>query len=312
MFKIIARVSVLCLVWPLSMVHGDMLIWQDGTSTTRLYGLVEREEPQAVHFRMHPDMGGDLKIIPREEIFALVFHIDAARLMSLEPGNLAAYRDYGEELASQAADLQARDLAIRLFLIVAHEANERPFEPGSRQLRASAIRNLLALARDDEERQAFDQLAVLYQIPDRALSDSTSSSRPEITDLMRANLLDLLVALRTGNREDARRLTKQPGMEQAWKNGAPTCRWDELSRIIEQGEPYAFQLQSLLTMEVELRKGWQVGSTPRTRADSWAVRARDHDPRAELFPRFLDVTEYDPRQNVWCNGQWIRFSKQGK
>ncbi len=312
MLKAITRVSIFCLAWPLSLVHGDMLIWQDGSAPTRLFGLVESEDQQVVHFRMHPELGGDLKVIPRDEILALVFHLDAARLMELDPGNLAAYRDYGEELASQTEDLHARDLAIRLFLIVAHGANERPLEPASHQLRASAIRNLRALARHEGERRAFDRLALLYQVPDRSGTNVTVSSPPEMTDLMRANLLDLLVALRTGNREDARRLTQQPGVEQAWRNGSPTCRWDELSRIIEQGEPYAFQLQRLLTMEVELRKGWQMGSMPRTRVDSWAVQARDHDPRAELLPRFVDVTEYYPRQIVWCNGQWIRFSKQGK
>ena len=312
MFKLIIRVWIVCLAWPACLAQGDMLILRDGDSTNRLYGLVEREDTEVVHFRLHPDMGGELKVIPRAEIITLVFNIDVSRLMELDPGDLAAYRDYGEELANQAEDPQARDLAIRLFLIVAYGANEKPFKPGALPLRSSAIRNLKVLARDDAERRAFDQLASLYQVADHDTVDVAAAGPLSITDRMRAELLNLLLALRTGNREEALRLTRQADVEQAWKSRSPTCRWDELSRIIDRGEPLPFQLERLLAMEVELRHGRQAGSAAITRADSWAVQAREHDPHAAWLPQFLDVTEYDPRQNVWCNGQWIRDPKQGK
>lgn len=309
MLKMTLRILIFSFACPVAMVHGDMLIWQNGNSAKRLYGLVERDEPGVVHFRMHPDLGGELRVIPRDEILTLVFHADASRLMELKPGSLADYRDYGEELASQADDLQARDLAIRLFLIVAYGAGERPLQPNARQLRASALRNLLPLARDDAERRAFEQLAVLYGLSERAPNGSTAPLRAEITEEMRAKLLDLLLAVRAGDREGAQRLLQQPDVEQAWQTVSLVCPWDELSRIIQQGEPLAFQLQRLLTIELELRKRRQVGAMPRTKVDSWAVQAREHEPQAEWLPNLLDLTEYDPRQNVWCNGQWIRQAK---
>ena len=309
MLRITLQMLIFFFALPFPLAQGDMLIWQNGNSPKRLYGVVERDDPGEVHFRMHPDLGGELRVIPRNEILALVFHADESRLMELKPENLADYRDYAEELASRGDDLQARDLAIRLFLIVAYGAGERPFQPGARQLRASALRNLQPLARDDTERRAFEQLATLYGLSERALSGVTAPSPEEITEEMRANLLDLLLAVRAGNREGALRLLQHPDMERAWKTVSPICRWDELSRIIQQGEPLGFQLQRLLTVEVELRKRWKVGSIPRTKVDSWAVQAREHEPQAEWLPNLLDVTEYDPRQNVWCNGQWIRLTK---
>jgi len=307
LLKPITRMIVLSMALQASLAEGDMLLWDDAGSMTRFFGLVESQDADSIRFRLHPELGGESRVFPRDEVVALVTNIDLSRLANLNPGNLGAYRDYAEELASQSKDMQARDLAIRLFLIVAYGSNQAGTQQRSSALRNSAIRNLQALSRNEPERRAFAKLAFLYQVADLRLAEQ----EPDLSDAMKSLLLFLLKAVRSRNMDLARQLKDQPPIAQAWQRWSTTCRWDELGRIIEQGGPSSIQLERLLKMEVDLLTGQDLHS-PGKRADSWAVQAVDHDHRAELIPKFLNVTEYDPQQNVWCNGQWIRPPKQGK
>ena len=288
-----------------SLAEGDMLLWNDAGSITRFFGLVESQDAEAIRFRLHPELGGESRVFPRDEVVALVTNIDVSRLANLNPGNLEAYRDYAEELASQSKDLQARDLAIRLFLIVAYGSNHEGTQQRSPELRNSAIRNLQQLYRSEAERRAFDKLAFLYQVADLQLAERAGQQEPDLNAATKSRLLSLLVALRSRNMDLARQLTDQPPIAQAWERWSTICRWDELGRIIDQGGPSSIQLERLLKIEVDLLTG-QAANPPRKRTDSWAVQAVDHDHRAELIPKFLNVTEYDPRQAVFVDGHWIR------
>ena len=296
---------VLSMALQASLAEGDMLLWDDAGSMTRFFGLVESQDADSIRFRLHPELGGESRVFPRDEVVALVTNIDVSRLANLNPGNLEAYRDYAEELASQSKDMQARDLAIRLFLIVAYGSNQEGTQQRSSALRNSAIRNLQALSRNEAERRAFAQLAFLYQVADLRLAERAGQQEPDLSDAMKSRLLFLLTAVRSRNMDLARQLKDQPLFAQAWERWSTTCSWDELARIIEQGGPSSIQLKRLLKMEVDLLTG-QDTHLPGKRADSWAVQAVDHDHRAELIPKFLNVTEYDPRQAVFVDGRWMR------
>src|SRR5260370_21218881 len=50
----------------------------------------------------------------------IIHQLDGKRLQELSKDNPKAYRDYAEELAGQPADPEAKDMAMRLFLIAAY------------------------------------------------------------------------------------------------------------------------------------------------------------------------------------------------
>ena len=303
LLKPITRMIVLSMALQASLAEGDILLWDDAGSMTRFrfFGLVESQDADSIRFRLHPELGGESRVFPRDEVVALVTNIDLSRLANLNPGNLEAYRDYAEELASQSKDMQAGDLAIRLFLIVAYGSNQAGTQQKSSALRNSAIRNLQALSRNEPERRAFAKLAFLYQVADLRLAEQ----EPDLSDAMKSRLLFLLKAVRSRNMDLARQLKDRPPIAQVWPRWSTTCSWDELGRIIEQGGPSSIQLERLLKMEVDLLTGQDANRSEKT-TDFWAVQAVDHDHRAELIPKFLNVTEYDPRQAVFVDGHWIR------
>ncbi len=79
--------------------------------------------------------------------------IDRERLALLKPDQPDAYREYAEELAEKRVDPEARQMAIRLFLIAAYHDQER--------LGESCLLGMVALARSPEEERRFRAMVYL-------------------------------------------------------------------------------------------------------------------------------------------------------
>jgi len=284
-----------------------MLIWRHDGSAITLFGQIENQDAQTVRFRLHPELGGDLKVFAREDVLALVVNIDSERLERLDLRNLTDYRDYAEELSSQSIDLQARDLAIRLFLIVGYWSNRLKADSNAVALRESALRNLQNLARSEKERIGFEKLAFLYQVvPQWPSQNPPETTLVDLDESRRSNLLRLLVAIRTENLILARQLLRQPEIGQDWKRTVMICSWGELNRIIEEDGPSSLQREELLKLEVEILTGQKL-IRGRQRPDVWSVQAQNRDDRAELIPSFSNVTEFDPQQALYRGGRWTHI-----
>ena len=307
MKRYFAQGLFLSIMFYASLATADMLIWRHDGSAITLFGQIEDQDAQTVRFRLHPESGGDLKVFPREDVLALVVNIDSERLGRLDLRNLTDYRDYAEELSSQSIDLQARDLAIRLFLIVGYWSNRLESESNATELRESALRNLPNLARSEKERIGFEKLAFLYQVvPQWPSQNPPETTLIDLDESRRSSLLRLLVAIRTENLTLARQLLRQPEIGQDWKRTVTSCSWGELNRILEKGGPSLLQREELLKVEVEILTGQKL-IRRRQRANAWSVQAQNRDDRAELIPSFSNVTEFDPQQALYRDGHWTRI-----
>jgi hypothetical protein len=62
---------------------------------------------------------GTVRRLKRDEIVRVIETVDSARLEALSPADPEGYRDYAEELSAMRADVEARVIAERLFVIAA-------------------------------------------------------------------------------------------------------------------------------------------------------------------------------------------------
>ena len=304
MVKHILRTAILALVFPASLANADLLVWNDSGTHRHYFGNVVKHSEQGVLFRSRGPATTENVWFPRNEIVTLVVNINDVRLSRLSIDNLNAYRNYAEELAEQRADGQARDLAIRLFLIVAYWADQEPKTQGYPELRDSSIRNLIPLARTEVEHRAFQKLAFLHDLKVIQTAETSAGNRLVVDEEMKQQLLGLVKAVRTSDRERAIELTSRDAIKKSWSRWSGLCNWDDLGRVIKSDGPSAIQLERLLQIEAELLTN-QAALHPTNRLQSWAVQSADYDARTELLPTFSNVTEFDPRQAVFQNGQWM-------
>ena len=304
MAKPLVCTGILLLIFQTSLVHADLLVWNDSGKHRHIFGKVVKQSEQGVLFRSRATLPTEGKWFSREEIAALVVTVDDVRLSQLNIENLYAYRDYAEELAGQSTDQQARDLAIRLFLIVAYWADQEIKIRGYPELRDSSIRNLISLARTESERLAFYKLAFLHQLTNVQKVDELREDPMEIEEETKKQLLELVKAVRTGDRERGTELWNRDVIKKAWNHWSDLCSWDDVGRMLEAGEPSSIQLERLLQIEVELLTN-QATLPPTNRLGSWAVQSADYDVRADLLPTFSNITEFNPRRSKFLKGQWI-------
>jgi hypothetical protein len=121
---------------------------------TPVRGYLVAEDEQSVTLRVL-EANGDWRErrILRESIEIVIRPVDAARLAELDPKFPRAYRDYAEELAEKRVDPEARETAIRLYLIAAYLAPD--------ELGRSALLGMVPLARHEPERRRFRAMAYL-------------------------------------------------------------------------------------------------------------------------------------------------------
>lgn len=290
--------------------------WFSVACGTVIY-LIDRDEPLVGYLLESTDdtvvlrqrnVNGSFKrvTIKRSEIARLLNPIDEKRLSQLSLDQLAAYRDYAEELSAKAIDPEATELAIRLYLIVAHHGEEA--------LQQQALRALIALARSPQEERELRMIA--YQSdPSRnrfllATPKTTRVNPGELTAESREALLRAIERLRQGERREAKRRIGNESARQALESFAATLTVSAFEQACEQETLSSEMLYTLLSIELALlnpSRGRLATSDGGTRSELSSATWGESVLRETAPVRIrglMDVTEFDPRECYYDNGRW--------
>ena len=106
-------------LWCLPSAVQAILIEADGV---RVGGYFVRDNAKTLTLRLRTADGKEkVQDYDRAHVaIKIIYQLDRNRLEKLSKDNPKAYRDYAEELAAQIADPEAKDMAMRLFLMAAY------------------------------------------------------------------------------------------------------------------------------------------------------------------------------------------------
>ncbi|MBC8354741.1 MAG: hypothetical protein H8E66_22405 [Planctomycetes bacterium] len=259
----------------------------------------------AVSIEVHePLPSGALRkhILPRVSIDDIIRAVDFDRLAALEPEAPEDYRTYAEDLAVKTEDPEARVMAIRLYLIAAHL---RPDELGR-----SCLLGMAGLARTPDEERAFLAMAFsldsdhdpsLLKAPKSMVADFTG-----ITEADRKALTITLKMLRTGRLVEARRSFSRPQVQAAaayYSHIVSESEYKEAS--LAEGRLSPRLLRKFLTLELTLSAAvtTEASDEPPSFAPWSQLIARD-DTQPIKSRALVTITEFDPRQSVYREGEW--------
>ena len=143
-------------------------------------GYVVREDAESLVLRESAGPGkARERTFRKADLTDVIVTVRKDRLEQLRPEMPRAYRDYAEELAEKRRDPEARDMAIRLFLIAAW------LDPG--ELGQGALLAMVDLARDPMEASRFRAAAYLQDprhdpqiLPTREATSQSDEARGSV------------------------------------------------------------------------------------------------------------------------------------
>lgn len=261
-------------------------------------GYLVREDDQALVVREEqPDGSTRETRVLKSQIAERIDAFSPERLEALSPDRPRDYLEYAEELAQRRRDPEARDTALRLYLIAIARGDER--------VRHSAWRGLVELARTPVQRQTFLAAAAWHGVPleaDQTAANATGSRQRAVA---RAVLLDALVKLRQGKGREARTRLDHPGVRDEAAALAPWLTWEQLIAACSQQELELALLARLLRGELWLRSE-AADPSGGTAAPLWS-QARGGNGLAPLPSLELDaLTPFDPSECLYRAGRWQR------
>ena len=247
---------------------------------------------------------------PREETFRrseveeVIPAWSAERLAALDPGKPDMYRDYAEELRGRRRDPEARDMALRLYLIAAWLDRATLGRP--------SLLGMISLARSPQEERKFR--AALYLIDPRTtletLQASASVTPAPSSDEETAAARELLRAvrlLRTGKGSTARSVIEKPAVEKLLANYNRIFSKAEFNAAAGQATLERRELRQVLLLELELDALLNPTAATNEQAASLAWSRELQGPGGKAVPSLSleTLTEFDPRQCVWREGKWV-------
>ena len=242
------------------------------------------------------------RLIERRNIDQFIPTVAKDRLTALDPAKPAIYRDYAEELAEKKIDPDARDAAIRLYLIAAHLDAKR--------LARSSLLGVIPLARSAREERSFRAMAFLLDPKhDRSVlkEDSVTASDTADEHEGREQLLGALRLLRQGNHRTAERFVTRPGASAALaRHGGSFSRADFLAACATGESLDESTLAKVIRLELKLSGAKVAAPTDGEPAGpDWtaALESGDTSPVSPLNLRSL--TEFDPELCLFREGKWV-------
>jgi len=234
----------------------------------------------------------------------VIVTVSQERLTRLDCDHPEQYRDYAEELAERRRDPEARDMAIRLYLIAAYKAPQR--------LGPSCLLGMAQLAYTPAEKRRYRAMAYLLdpKHPRQLISEKTTAPArdkeplAEITDSGRAVLLKAIHFLRTDRGDEVRRNLDRSPLKEALGAARSASREDFAAAA--KG-PLSPRLQAKLAeLEIELRgltRNDSTGGESPAEESSWAAALqRSRAPAGSLH--LLRITDFDPRKCEYAEGRW--------
>lgn len=285
--------------------HAVFIILENGENVVGF--LVEATETRVTIREATAGGRGRPRHIPRGEIKRLLPSADPERLESLGPDDPKQYRNYAEEVAAKAKkDPEAREIAIRLYLIAAHLDTQN--------LGKSSLLGMINLARSPAEEKNFRALAYLLdpahdqRVLKRPKSDAVDSS--ELDPKANEKLSHAIKSLRRGNLVAARNLSRDPAVRMALKPFADTLSYPEFEKAAQSGEVPPDLLSKLVSVELQLMKDPSGSASPelaKTGGDSpnWAAIIAERDLKPVPSLALETITEFDPAKCHYRNGKWV-------
>jgi hypothetical protein len=269
--------------------------------------LVEQSDQRVTVQEATPTGKGRARHILRGDITFLGLAAEPERLESLRGENPKEYRNYAEEVAAKAKrDPEAREIAIRLYLIAAYLDSE--------DLGKSSLLGMINLARSAAEEKNFRALAYLLdpEHDERVLKRPEPVAKPTEIDVgVKGKLKNAVIALRRGNPVAARNFSSDPAVRESFKQFSDTLTYAEFEAATRTGEMSPVLLQRLVTIELSLMDTSGVDDgLPRNSVDddapNWAEIIREG--KLEPVPSLVleTITEFDPGQCNYRDGKWVK------
>lgn len=249
------------------------------------------------------------RVFARVEVDEVIRTVKPERLEALSPDNATAYRDYAEELAEKRVDPDARDAAVRLYVIAAYLDPEK--------LGRSSLLGLTALARTPAEERKYRAMVYLLDPKhDRSvLKRPAEAGAAGVAGESREKLLSMIRYLRRGNRRIAERMAERSDAEALFARYGGEVSHEEFLDVCRSSEGLSpGTLAKLLRLEIRLSGGPPIAdgdtSSAADKRPSWsaAIAAGNTDPVPSLTLETL--TEFDPRNCVYRDGKWVAPSDQ--
>lgn len=271
-------------------------------------GYLVRQDERTVMLRQIDSAGKSREqSFAKSDIDELILTVLPERLAVLDPAKPEMYREYAEELAEKQRDPEARDAAIRLYIICAAHADG--------PLRHSALLGLIVLARSPQEEKRFRAAAYLYDPRHdvavlTATGPAAGRSLPgEAAD--DAELAKALRLIRQGKGAAARPLLERPAVQAAAARLTAILQLDDLQSAAAAKLLTDQQLKKLVQAELALEPRGPDEATVASVAISavpvkWS-QARKSGGLAPLPGLSLDqLTEFNPAECVFRDGKWVR------
>ena len=275
-------ISVFGLMLAVGVCNGDQLQIRGQQPT---YGLVLRQTAEAIVFQeMAADQTTRERTVKFADVERAIRSIDVDRLVSLDPDNPQAYRQYAEHLASLTGDPFARQLARRLYLLAAYRGNG--------EIRRSAFRGLISLTDNLAEKKRICALAFKTDGNLEWLQLTETSQTPKEDPQEIEEAIQMLRSIRNRDFQQSSDLMDS----RKWKIQAVREMIPRLHQICRERKLDANQLRRILNLELGLRSSGS--ATP-----DWN-RIFEETPPDFRECTFQTVTQFDPELAWFRNGVW--------
>ena len=242
------------------------------------------------------------RILERRNIDQFIPTVSKDRLAKLDPAQPTLYRDYAEELAEKKIDPDARDAAIRLYLIAAH------LEPEG--LGRSALLGMVSLARSRAEERRFRAMAYLLDPKHdrRVVKEATSAATGGGSAEGRDDLLSALRSLRQGDRRVAQRMAQRPSVIAAFNHYAGNFSRDDFLTACDSADSLDnAMLARIIRYELEITgaKTSLDDSEEPDKSAGWSATLSSGNTVPAAALTLDSLTEYDPKASVYRDGKWV-------
>lgn len=244
--------------------------------------------------------------IPLTDVEEVLETVSPNRLAELKPDDPDGYRNYAEELAQKKVDPEARETALRLFLIAAKLDPQR--------LGRSSLLGMTAIARSQEEASRFQAMAYLLD-PEHDVQliqkrHSAQLASPERIGEWTGLIITGIRKLRGGDTRSARAILKRADIEKAFDGIVSEISYDECLSILnrscpgcEGGKIPTPLIRKLVLAELALLPETH-DSSDTDSVPEWSelTAAENHKPIVALT--LETITEFDPNHSVYRRNQW--------
>lgn len=300
--------AVACSAAPL---EGAIVLLKSGQQIKGF--LIRQNAAEVVVGIPQPDGRREEKRFARGEVDDVILTVAVDRLEKLDPAKPTDYRDYAEELAEKREDPEARETALRLYLIAASLDQAK--------LGRSSLLAMAALARTPAEAKTFRAMSFLLDpAHDRRLLESPAAApdnplpKPAAGNAAARDFLKLaLRAFRQGKPTEAVAHLKRPGVAAEFEAISKGYPYDDFLKAcqaaVKNHVPPSILVRTL-EMEVALGEPSEKpvapsAGSPGSTSATWSA-VISSGALAPVRPLELEsITEFDPAANRFRGGKWV-------